>query len=77
MKDFYDNEVEADTPTTRLLAKRNAKQESDGLFKLATKITDPMRASVVADYLRSAAKSIEASHVEKVTFEFTCAEVRE
>lgn len=76
-KDFYGNEVEYDTPTTRLLSKRNAsKQESTGLFKLATKIHSPMRAGVVADYLRNAAKQVEESGAEKVVFEFKAEEVQ-
>lgn len=75
MKDMYGNEVQQATPTTRLLETRKKKAESNGGFKLATKINEPMNAGVVADYLRSAAKQLEASGAARVLFEFKAEEV--
>ena len=73
-QDMYGNEVECDTPTTRLLAERKPKLESDGAFKLSTRISQPMRAKLAADYLRNAAREIEL-HQVPVIFEFKCQEV--
>ena len=77
MRDMYGNEVQCDTPTTRLLAERKRKKnvvESDGAFKFSTRISQPMRAKLAADYLRNAAREIEL-HQVPVIFEFNCQEV--
>ena len=78
-QDMYGNEVQCNTPTTRLLAERKRKKnvvESDGAtFKLATRISQPIQAKLAADYLRNAAREIEEHNVP-VTFEFPCEEVK-
>jgi hypothetical protein len=76
MTDFYGNPEQANTPTTQLLAKHSTKQEPTGLFKLATRITAPMKAKLAADYLRCAARQIEESNAECVVFEFAAEEVK-
>lgn len=68
---------QCDTPTTRLLAQRKTRRvESTGLFRFNVKVHCPIKAKVAADYLRSAAREIEASQAEHVKFEFKAEEVK-
>ena len=78
MKDLYGNEQQADTPTTKLIKNRNDKRlESDGHFKLGTRVYPSLKRQMVVEMLRTVALIVEDTNAEDFRFEFTIEEIKE
>ena len=65
-----------ETPTTRLLAGRKPKLESDGKYQLNIKAQRIKRVEL-ADYLRMVAEVVEESNRERFNVTFSITDVRE
>lgn len=78
MKDLYGNEQQTDTPTTLILEHRlTTKAESDGHFKLGTRVYPSLKRQAVADLLRKVAEVVEGTNAEAFHVEFTIEGKRE